>query len=289
MKRPVFAAFIPARFWKFVPALLPAMMLLTFLVMSRAQSTQSTFSTEEELKADVDAVTCKDSERLNAAKSLIEKMGSVASDLSIEKHSGVQNLVLTKRGATDEKIVVGAHYDKTTKGCGAVDNWTGIVALAHIYKTLKTVPFNKTLVFVAFGKEEEGLLGSKAMVDSLPKQELSRYCAMVNIDSLGMGIPQVADNMSSKKLQELAADLAKKMSMQYAHAAIPNASSDSNSFLARKIPALTIHSMTNDWTSILHSSADQTSKVNSRSLYLSYRLALAVVYSIDKASCDAYR
>jgi hypothetical protein len=47
--------------------------------------------------------------------------------------------------------------------------------------------------------------------------------------------------------------------------------------------------MGNDWSSILHTAADQRSKVNSTSVYLGYRLALAVVYSIDKASCDAFR
>ena len=275
--------------WKSVTALLTVLMLLTSLGLSRASRTQSDFSTGKELMADLDAVPCKDSDRLGAVKALFEKMGVPASDLSIEMNKGVSNLVVTRRGASDERIVVGAHYDKTLKGCGAIDNWTGIVAIAHIYKALKTVPLNKTLVFVAFGKEEEGLLGSKAWVEALPKQELSRCCAMVNVDSLGLGIAQVADNMSSKRLEQLAADLAEKMNMKYAHEAIPRGASDSNSFLAKNIPALTIHSMTSDWPSILHSANDQASRVNSTSLYLSYRLALAVVFSIDKASCDAFR
>ena len=238
---------------------------------------------------DLEAVPCKDGDRLSAVRALFEKMGVPPSDLSIETNKVVSNLIVTRRGASDERIVVGAHYDKTLKGCGAIDNWTGIVAIAHIYKALKTVPLNKTLVFVAFGKEEEGLLGSKAWVDALPKQEMGRLCAMVNIDSLGLGIAQVADNMSSKGLEQLTAGLAEKMNIKYAHEAIPRAASDSNSFLAKKIPALTIHSMTSDWPSILHSTNDQASRVNSTSLYLSYRLALAVVYSIDKASCDAFR
>jgi hypothetical protein len=275
--------------WKSALAFLPALMLLASQAMSSPPGTQSGFSTEEEMKADVDAVPCKDSDRLNAVRSLFEKMGADASDVSVATYKRVQNVVVTRRGASDERIVIGAHYDKTGRGCGALDNWTGIVAIAHIYKTLKAVKLTKTLVFVAFGKEEEGLVGSHAMVDAIPKEELRLYCGMVNIDSLGMAIPQVADNMSSKKLEELAGGLAKQMSIHYGHATVAYALADSNSFLARKIPALTIHGMGNDWSSILHTAADQRSKVNSTSVYLGYRLALAVVYSIDKASCDAFR
>ena len=277
------------RSWRSPLAFLPGLALLASLATSSAPGTQAGFSTEEELKADVDAVPCKDGDRLSAVKSLFEKMGAAASDLSIENYKRVQNVVLTKRGSSDERIVVGAHYDKTGRGCGAIDNWTGIVAIAHVYKTLKAVPLTKTLVFVAFGKEEEGLVGSHAMVDAISKEDLRLYCGMVNIDSLGLAIPQVADNMSSKKLEELAASLAKKMSMQYSHASVENAAADSNSFLARKIPAVTIHGLGSDWPSIIHNAADQRSKVNSTSVYLGYRLALAMVYSIDKAGCDAFR
>ena len=262
------------------------------LVTFSAPGAQSGFGTHEEfdeIKADVNAVPCKDGDRLNAVRSLFEKMGAGAADVSVEKRGGTQNVVLIKHGATNERIVVGAHYDKTSLGCGAVDNWTGIVAMAHIYKVLKTVPLKKTVIFVAFGKEEEGLIGSHAMVDAIPKEELLLYCGMVNIDSLGMGIPQVIDNMSSKKLEELAAGLAKKMTMQYAHVSVAGAASDSNSFLARKIPALTISGLNDEWHSILHTGADQSSKVNPAGVYLGYRLALAVVDALDKASCDAFR
>ena len=264
-------------------------MLFASLVALSDPVSQAGFSTEEEMKADVNAVSCKDADRLKAVKTLFEKMGAGASEVSIATFKNVQNLVVIRRGASDERIVIGAHYDKTGRGCGVLDNWTGIVAIAHIYKTLKSVPLSKTLVFVAFGKEEEGLIGSHAMVDAILKEDLRLYCGMVNIDSLGLAGPQVADNMSSKKLEELASGLAKQKGVPYGHATIANALSDSNSFLARKIPALTIHGMSNDWPSILHKAADQSSKVNSTSVYLGYRLALAVVHSMDKAGCDSYR
>src|SRR4030095_6437012 len=104
--------------------------------------------------------------------------------------------------ATDEKIIVGAHYDKVADGCGAIDNWTGIVAMAHLYKTLKEIPLNKTVWFVAFGKEEKGLIGSRAMTEAIKKEDVAQFCAMINIDSLGLTAPQVLRNLSNPKLVE---------------------------------------------------------------------------------------
>ena len=293
MKKQRDATFVlQSRSWKSTLVFLPPVVLLAALVNWGSQVSQSNFGTQEELdeiKADLQAVTCSDSHRLDAAKALFEKMGAPASDLSIQTQRGVRNLVVIKRGTSDERIVVGAHYDKTYKGCGAIDNWTDIVAIAHIYKTLKSVPLTKTLIFVAFGKEEHGLVGSHAMADAISTKELRLYCGMVNVDSLGLAIPQVADNLSAGKLEALSAGLAKEMGIKYSHAPVEGGLSDSHSFLVRGIPALTIHGLSSEWKTILHTDADQRSKVNPASVYLGYRLALAVVEAMDKALCDAFR
>lgn len=264
-------------------------LLLLSTLPALSQQTNIRISTPEAFKAEFDAVPCKNEDRQEAAKALFVKMGAKPSDISVEKFKNAENLVLTIKGASAEKIIIGAHYDKVSPGCGAIDNWTGVVALAHLYRTLRDMPLQKTLIFVAFGNEEKGLFGSHAMAESISKDTVSEYCGMVNIDSLGLGNPQVADNMSSKKLGVLAADLAAKMKIKFAHATIGNASADSVSFVEKKIPAITIHGLTSDWATILHTSYDKPSKVDATNVYLGYRLALAVVGSIGSASCVAYR
>jgi Zn-dependent M28 family amino/carboxypeptidase len=254
-----------------------------------ATATAARLSTVEQIKDDFAAVPCRDGERLAAVEALFEKAGAPESDVSVEKYKGVENLVVVKRGESDERIVVGAHYDKVSDGCGAVDNWTGIVAVSHLFRSLKDVPMKKTLVFVAFGKEERGLVGSHAMANAIGKERAAAYCAMVNIDSLGLAPPQVADNMSSRKLRDLAATLAKEMKMPFASAGIPGADSDSSSFMSKRIPAITIHGMSRDWHEILHSSRDQSSKVNAAHVYMGYRLALALITRVDESPCAAYR
>jgi Zn-dependent M28 family amino/carboxypeptidase len=278
------------RSFKYRLTLIAAQLLLLFApIVSDAQSTDINISTPEEIKAEFASVPCNNDERLSAVKALFEKMGASPSEIAIEKYKNVENLVIRKPGASQEKIVVGAHYDKVADGCGAVDNWTGIVTIAHLYNSLKDAPLKKTILFVAFGKEEKGLVGSHAMVEAIGKNELAQYCEMVNIDSFGLTAPQVADNMSSKKLEVFTAELAKEMKIPFNHASIPGADADSSSFIARKIPAMTLHGLSNDWRSILHSRNDQPSKIKPESVYLGYRLALALVVRLDSSSCNAYR
>jgi hypothetical protein len=263
--------------------------LLIALAATAAQQPGVKISTPEAIKAEFKSVPCKNEERMAAVKALFERMGATESDETVEKYKNVENFVVRKPGASPETIIIGAHYDKVADGCGAIDNWTGIVAVAHVFSAVRQVPLQKTVLFVAFGNEEKGLVGSKAMASAIDKNQLAQYCAMINIDSLGLTGPQVSDNHSSWKLTQLAGALAKEMKMPFTHARIPGADADSSSFVARKIPALTIHGLTNDWQYVLHSRNDQISKVKPVSVYLGYRLALALLIRIDSSACAAYR
>jgi Iap family predicted aminopeptidase len=248
-------------------------------------------STPEEIRSEFGSVPCKNGDRLKTVKALFERMGAKTEEIAVEKVRGVENVVIRKAAAKDspEKIVIGAHYDKVPDGCGAIDNWTGVVAVAHVYRAVKDLPLKKNIVFVAFGREEEGLVGSSAMTGEIKKEQAADYCAMINIDSLGIAVPQTLDNASSKKLIDFTGALAKEMNVPFAHARIDGASSDSASFISKKIPAVTLHALSNDWRKILHSSNDQPAKINSESVYVGYRVALALLVRVDAADCQAFR
>lgn len=270
--------------------LLPATLVFFIAIIpTGAQDARIKLSTTEQIKEDFSSVPCEDKKRLEAAMSLFQQAGVPSSDVAIDKYKNVENLVVTRKGESSEKIVVGAHYDKVADGCGAVDNWTGVVTLSHLYRTLKDVPLKKTLILVAFGKEEKGLFGSRAMTNAINKDQAAEYCAMINIDSLGLSAPQVADNMSSDKLGQFTAKLAKEMQMPFAHASIEGADSDSTSFISKKIPAVTIHGLSDEWPKILHSANDQASRVNPLSVYLGYRLTVAMIVELDASPCTAYK
>jgi Zn-dependent M28 family amino/carboxypeptidase len=181
------------------------------------------------------------------------------------------------------------HYDFVDGGCGAVDNWTGIVSVAHLFRTIRTMPANKSLLFVAFGQEEKGLLGSKAMLKAIPKQEIPSYCAMINLDSFGLARPFALTNASSKSLVSLAMKRAEELKIPFPDSSIPGADADSSSFKAAGIPAVTLSGVSNDWRLILHTPNDQASQIISASVWIGYRLALTVWQSIDAAPCAAFR
>lgn len=98
----------------------------------------------------------------------------------------------------NEAIVIGAHYDHLGKGGqgslavnsteihhGADDNASGTAALLELARQFAKEKKNKrTIVFIAFGGEEEGLLGSKFYTNN-PIFPLDKTIAMLNMDMVG--------------------------------------------------------------------------------------------------------
>lgn len=245
-------------------------------------------STVESIHEDAIAGPCDNTRRQAAAIALFKKMGATDADIKVEKFKDVENVVLTLEPdlpGDDGLLVVGAHYDKVKEGCGAIDNWTGITIVAHLYRSLKGTPRHKKILFVAFGREEEGLIGSKAMVKAIPKENLPKYCAMVNLDSFGQAAPQVVSNISTGKLTDLAERLAKQNGITFAQSPIDGVDADSSSFRERKIPAVTLHGLTNNFFELIHTRKDTADQIKPMSTYLGYRLAFLMLVRLDEGKC----
>lgn len=274
-------------------AIISLLVAALFVSDSSAQSTTSVqsagarISTEAELKEDLDG-PCKNTERLDAVKKLFVKMGAPESEIKAEKTSDVQNVVYIKKGKTNETVILGAHFDKVSSGCGIIDNWSGIVILAHLMRTIASAETQKTYVFAAFDREEEGLKGSKVMAKAIPKESLSTYCSMVNLDSFGLGYPVVLANASSPKMTKFAEDLGKELKVQVTPLTIPGANSDSSSFKARDIPAITLSALSADWARYMHSSNDKLENVIPGSVRVGYRFALEYITRIDTGGCTMF-
>lgn len=247
------------------------------------------FSNEEELMADVKVGPCKSEERLEAVKALFKRMGAADADIKVEKIEKTQNVVVTKKGKTDEVVIVGGHFDKVDAGCGIVDNWTGIVILAHLYRTIAMMDTNKTYVFAAFDREELGLAGSRDMAKAIPKDARVKYCSMVNLDSFGLGYPFVLENASNSKLVKVAKELGESLKVPVSAAEILGASSDSASFNEVKIPAITLSALNAKWPEILHGPKDKLDAVIPGSVRVGYNFALRYVAKMEEAGCADYK
>lgn len=259
---------------------------LTVLQLT-AQEEKVAFSTEDAIAADVKLAPCESKERHAAVIKLFKSVGAKDDEVAVEEFDKgkIRNIVVKKAGNPDETIVIGAHYDKTADGCGAIDNWTGIVILAHIYKSISAVKTNKSYVFVAFDEEEKGLRGSAEMVKAIPKEDRKAYCSMVNFDSFGFTMPWILRNTSDSKLTKSMQKHAESAKIKLADAEIENADADSSSFKSNGIPAVTLSGLNGDWRNYLHSSGDKLAQINMNSVYLGYRVGLFLISKLDADVC----
>ena len=122
--------------------------------------------------------------------------GPVTVHLTVEnKTSGeitVNNVVAEIRGREhpDEWILIGAHLDSWDFGTGAQDNGTGSVSVLEVARAMAALGKapRRSVRFVLWGGEEEGLLGSYAYTQA-HKNELGKCVAVLNTDN-GAGHPK---------------------------------------------------------------------------------------------------
>lgn len=113
----------------------------------------------------------------------------------------------------DELIVVGAHMDHLGVDAlgrvynGADDNASGTAVVLHLARTLTEAGWRpkRTILFVAFGAEEAGLVGSRHLAEGLPFEHGGIAC-LINLDMVGQGLPAVA-LVGSERFPEMGARL----------------------------------------------------------------------------------
>ncbi len=152
-----------------------------------------------------------------------------------------QNVVIRVPGTErpDEVIALSAHYDSVPMGPGAYDDMSGVAIVLEACRYFAAHPPRRTMEFLLFGAEEKGLQGSRAFVRAHGPME--RYLINLNVDLAGqlvggtvLGV--TADPTLCQTLENLlwecgiGARVKRKIW-----------SSDSNTFAAGGVPALTMN------------------------------------------------
>ena len=127
----------------------------------------------------------------------------------IKTEAETQNIVAILPGSDpllkDEYVIVGAHYDHLGMGGpgsgsrrpdtlaihnGADDNASGTAALLELAEqsSARRQNLKRSILFISFGAEEMGLLGSKHFTAN-PLIDLNQVTAMFNLDMLGNYYP----------------------------------------------------------------------------------------------------
>lgn len=192
------------------------------------------------------------------------------------------NVICTLSGTTPETIVVGAHFDHVSAGDGIVDNWSGASLLPSLLQSLIASPHKHTFIFIGFTGEEEGLLGSAYYVQQLPKEELPRIEAMINLDTLAVGPTKVWISHSDPRLVNALAELAHVMKLPIAGVNVDGfGESDEESFIQDKVCTITIHSLTPETAHVLHTPDDNPSAVKFDDYYDTFHLLAAYLAVLD--------
>ncbi len=213
-------------------------------------------------------------------RSLILKQVRVEGDVELTRKTyQLKNLTAYLPGHgwhANEFIVIGAHYDHLGRGGfgsrspqsheihnGADDNASGSAALLELARIFsQSDHLGRSLLFVAFSAEEEGLIGSKYWVEH-PPVPLKKIVAMINLDMVGRlkndklligGIATAAPFADIVKQADAGTPL--KISEMWKTGIAP---SDNTSFVLRRIPVLFLWTGTHE---DYHRPTDKADKIN---------------------------
>ncbi len=198
----------------------------------------------------------------------------------------------------NEYVVIGAHYDHLGRGgegsgslapssgdihYGADDNASGtagVLELARVLSAQKPRP-KRTIIFMAFGGEEEGLLGSNYYVNH-PLLPLASTVAMINMDMIGRMKDRrlvVGGVGTAKEWREIiAADTEKLFQLTLNEDGF--GPSDHSSFYGKQVPVLFFWTGThNDY----HKPSDTFEKINYDDEAGILRLVARIVNQMDVA------
>ncbi len=130
------------------------------------------------------------------------------------KNVNTQNVVSILPGSDpilkNEYLVIGAHFDHLGWGgkgsgsrmpdttaihYGADDNASGVAGILELARVLRNgKPIGRSIIFVAFGAEEMGVVGAKYFVDN-PPVPIAKIKAMINLDMIGRLKPDASLNI----------------------------------------------------------------------------------------------
>jgi len=202
----------------------------------------------------------------------------------IEVYNTVADIPGTEKPG--EYVILGAHLDSWDLATGATDDGTGTSVIMEVARAIKALDLKpkRTIRFVLFWGEEQGLLGSREYVRA-HKDELEKISAMLvhdngtgKVTSIGLSgqyqareiMDQVVAPLRSLGLQELSMRLMGGM--------------DHASFVPEGVPAFACIQDTTDYNKTHHSQSDTFDKTNKDNLLQGAQVIAAVAFKIANLS-----
>lgn len=199
------------------------------------------------------------------------------------KSARTQNVVGMIEGSDsllrNEFVVIGAHLDHVGSQAnlvlfpGANDNASGSAGVLEIARAFANgkIKTKRSVIFVLFASEEQGLFGSKYFVENSPAP-LKSITAMLNLDCVGYGDSiQVGNGKSSPNLWQIARKLDKDFTKRMIENTWNGGGADASPFHEKGIPAL--YFVTKNSYAHLHLPTDKVETLNGELYENTVRLA----------------
>lgn len=180
---------------------------------------------------------------------LTRNKAEIKVNASYEKNARTMNIVGKIEGSDaelkDEYLIIGAHLDHVGSQAGllfpgANDNASGSAGVLEIAEAfqLNRVKPKRSIVFVLFASEEQGLFGSKHFVANL-KINPENITAMLNLDCVGYGDSiQIGNGKSSPALWNIANKIDEENSNLMVNDTWGGGGADATPFHEKGIPCL---------------------------------------------------
>ncbi len=228
-------------------------------------------------------------------KTQIESGKNVKAAINMTNISGsikARNIIATLKGSElpEEEIVLGGHLDSWDLATGAIDNGIGsfsIIDIARSFKANKLQP-KRTVKFILFMGEEQGLLGSKYMVSrAIENGSIHNIKAMINLDMTGnpIGVNASGKSVDSLFFQTLGSKI-QQLDSSYQNKFTSKAGlhSDHQPFMLEGVPIVSLHSnMERSIYNCYHADCDDFSLVKKVDITNNVRFGTMILYSVANA------
>ncbi len=194
------------------------------------------------------------------------------------------NTVADIRGTEkpDEVVILGGHLDSWDLGTGTTDNGTGTMSILEAARLLNAVVAKpkRTIRFVFFDGEEEGLLGSKAYVDA-HKNEMEKVMAVLVMDTGTGRLKGIALQGREDVRPAMAAVLAPLNDLGLQEISLRNqGGTDHLSYLPEGVPAFSFIQDMGDYGKTHHSQSDTFDKAKKDDLIQASTVLAVAAYNL---------
>lgn len=202
-----------------------------------------------------------------------------------------RNIIASIRGETipDEKIVIGGHLDSWDLATGAIDNGIGSFSVMDIARTFKALNLRpqRTVEFVLFMGEEQGLLGSKAYITkALHDGTVVNIKYMLNLDMSNDPKGYTATTDEDKALFQSIGSIANGIDTAFENTFRSGFGlhSDHQPFMLQGIPTGSVSgSLSREVLNCYHADCDVFSLVNEQELKNTIRFSAMLLYGLADA------